>query len=61
MKEIKKSSVKVANINDQFDDKLKDNNVTLHERKHIKEEISKLNDFLFKKDHHVLDQSLNLI
>ncbi len=39
--DIKKSSIKVANTNDQFDDKLKDTNVVLHERKHIKEELSK--------------------
>lgn len=40
IKEINKSSIKTANVNDQVDDKLKESNVVLHDRKHIKEEMS---------------------
>lgn len=42
LKDLNKSSVKVANVNHKFDDKLRDSNVVLHDRKHIMEEISKL-------------------
>ena len=41
LKDINKFSIKVANNNDQYDDKIKDLNISLHQRKHINEEMSK--------------------
>lgn len=40
VREIRNFSIKTANENDQFDDKLLETNISLHDRKHINEEIS---------------------
>jgi hypothetical protein len=40
LSEIRNKSLKTANDNDKFDDKLKESNVRLFERKHISEELS---------------------
>ena len=45
-KEIKKGAVKVGNENDQLDDQLNESNVILHQRKHVNDEMSKI-DFDF--------------
>ena len=42
LKDINKQAVKVANANYHLDEELLDKNVTLYERKHINEEMSKL-------------------
>jgi hypothetical protein len=41
LREIKNESIKVANNNDQLDDQLVDQNITLHQRKHVNQEMSK--------------------
>ena len=42
LKELNRKSVKIANTNYQYNEKLQENNVILHDRKHISEEIGKL-------------------
>lgn len=40
LNEIRGQSIKIANNNDQFDDNLRENNISLHDRVHINEEMS---------------------
>lgn len=40
-KEIRKQATRVANSNDQYDDKLQEQNIALFERKHISQDMSK--------------------
>ena len=43
LNEIKKFGIKIANESDQLSDKLVENNVVLHQRKFISDEISNYN------------------
>ena len=42
LKEIRKEATQTANLNDRFDDKLREENASLFERKHISQDMSKL-------------------